>query len=169
MRKTHSYFREPRKIQSISMQWIGRFGACLPTNFHHKTAGFLAKARWFCVRSETRKFSFRARLSINRSHFMRKLSIGVFAIAVLAASISCRCTKSRPHADGEAEVPAHSRPQAKVLLRQYHRILRPCRWRAEVPVRCRHLTQQRHPLNVRTLAADTTNNRSVRPVKSPVR
>src|SRR6476660_5722854 len=79
---------KPRKIQSISMQWIGRFGACLPTNFHHKTAGFLAKARWFCVRSETRKFSFRARLSINRSHFMGKLSIGVFAIAVLAASIN---------------------------------------------------------------------------------
>jgi hypothetical protein len=101
---------------------------------------------------------------------MRKLSIGVFAIAVLAASINVAAAQRvepTPMAGGGpgalpspgegpfATIPSH--PETLPLA-------------GGGPGTCRHLTQQRHPLNVRTLAADTTtNNRSVRPVKSPVR
>src|SRR6476660_7311117 len=48
---------KPRKIQSISMQWIGRFGACLPTNFHHKTAGLRRVGFAFVAKRESFPFA----------------------------------------------------------------------------------------------------------------
>ena len=86
---------------------------------------------------------------------MRKPSIGVFAIVALAASINVAAAQRVEPTPMAGGGPGASRPQAKVLLRQYHRILRLCRWRAAVPVRCRRQPQLRHPLNVRTLATNT--------------